>query len=216
MNMDAAFSTELRRLEAAPGSQVERFAAQRALVRYVRSGEGDGDPQASATEEWVRLVIALRRVRPQSAHITPGLLKQWKTKATSSTHAKRKCFLVETAALDALPRYPLDLEKRAIPKDQLVLPADIYTEGMLIIDDGDDRAKLNVLRVLHIECVARWSQQRPAQPFASRSCGSNDECFSGQEASASRPVAPVPLAPYYAAGVRRARSATEQCRGSFP
>ena len=63
---------------------------------------------------------------------------------------------------------------------KLVLPADIYTEGMLIIDDGYDRAKLNVPRVLHIECAARWSQQRAAQPSSGRSCGSNDECLSGR------------------------------------
>ena len=30
------------------------------------------------------------------------------------------------------------------PREELVLPADIYTEGILINDDGYDRAKLNV------------------------------------------------------------------------
>ena len=103
---------------------------------------------------------------------------------------------METAALDALPKYPLDLEKWIIPKDELVLPADIYTEGMLIIDDGYDRAKLNVPRVLHIECAARWSQQRATQPSSGRSCGSNDECLSGPEASCPMVPAvssPIPL-----------------------
>ena len=51
---------------------------------------------------------------------------------------------METAALDALPQYPPDLDKWIIPRDELVLPADIYTGGVLIIDDGYDRAKLNV------------------------------------------------------------------------
>ena len=172
--------------------------AQRALVRYEKPGACDVDSVVSTTEEWVRLYIALRRVNPPGTRLTANVLTQWKTKVTSSTTIKRKCFLVETAALDALPKYPPDLDKWIIPKDQLVLPADIYTEGMLIIDDGYDRAKLNVPRVLHIECAARWSQQRAAQPFAGRSSGSRDECLSEPEASASCPTvrrqfSPVPL-----------------------
>jgi hypothetical protein len=72
------------------------------------------------------------------------------------------------AALDALPEYPLHLGKWIIPWDDLVSPVDIYTDGILIIDDGYDRARLNVPGVLHIECVAKWSHERPAQAFASR------------------------------------------------
>ena len=203
MSMDAAFSTEFKRLEASPASPAERVAAQRALVRYEKSGGGDEDSQVSASEDWVRLFIALRRVHPPRTRITPELLKQWKTKITSSTIVKRKCFLVETAALDALPTYPPDLDKWVIPKDELELPADIYTDGMLIIDDGYDRAKLNVPRVLHIECAARWSRQRPTPPSYGRSCGStftNDEYVSEQEAPLPLPSieqeaasAPLPL-----------------------
>jgi hypothetical protein len=151
----AAVSMELTRLKAAPASPGERAVAQRALLRCEKPGAGDVDSVASATEEWVRLYIALRRVNPPGTRLTAKVLTQWKTKVSSSTTIKRKCFLVETAALDALPKYPPDLDKWIIPKDQLVLPADIYTEGMLIIDDGYDRAKLNVPRVLHIECAAR-------------------------------------------------------------
>ena len=189
---------ELTRLKAAPASPGERAVAQRALVRYEKPGAGDVDSVVSTTEEWVRLYIALRRVNPPGTRLTAKVLTQWKTKVSSSTTIKRKCFLVETAALDALPKYPPDLDKWIIPKDQLVLPADIYTEGMLIIDDGYDRAKLNVPRVLHIECAAKWSQQRAAQPFAGRSSGSRDECLSEPEASASCPTvrrqfSPVPL-----------------------
>ena len=51
---------------------------------------------------------------------------------------------MDMANVDALPEYPLGLDKRIIPRDELVLLADIYTEGVLIIDDGYDRAKLNV------------------------------------------------------------------------
>jgi hypothetical protein len=43
MDMDAAFSTETQRLEAAPATPTERAAAQRALVRYEKSGGIDGD-----------------------------------------------------------------------------------------------------------------------------------------------------------------------------
>ena len=47
----------------------------------------------------------------------------------------RKCYILETAALDPLPQYPPDLDKWIIPRDELVLLADIYTDGILIIDD---------------------------------------------------------------------------------
>ena len=79
---------------------------------------------------------------------------------------------MELAALDALPQYPPDLDKWIIPKDELVLPAAIYSDGTLIIDDGNDRANLNVPAVLHIECAATWSQERPSQALPGRSSGS--------------------------------------------
>ena len=103
---------------------------------------------------------------------------------------KRKCYLVETAALDALPQYPPDLDKWIIPKDELVLPADIYTEGILIIDDGYDRATLNVPGILLIECAAKWSQERPSQGLSGRSSGSADDFH--PEPRAQRPLQPLP------------------------
>ena len=99
---------------------------------------------------------------------------------------KRKCYLVETAALDALPQYPPDLDKWIIPREELVLPADIYTEGILIIDDGYDRAKLNVPGILHIECAAKFSQERPSQGLPGRSSGSTDDLH--PEPRAQRPL----------------------------
>jgi hypothetical protein len=39
----------------------------------------------------------------------------------------------------------------------------IYIDGTLIIDDGCDRAKLNAPGILHIDCAAKWSQERPSQ-----------------------------------------------------
>jgi hypothetical protein len=59
------------------------------------------------------LFIALRSVHPHHTRITHALLNQWKTKVTSSTYVSRKRFIVEMAALDALPEYPLDLEKQS-------------------------------------------------------------------------------------------------------
>ena len=113
------------------------------------------------------MFIALRRASIPNTRITPALLREWRTKVASSPVVIKKCYSVETAALDALPQYPPDLDKWIIPRDELVLPVDIYTDGTLIIDDGHDRAKLNVPGVLHIECAA----ERPSQALPGRSSG---------------------------------------------
>ena len=105
------------------------------------------------------------RAPPHHTRITPALLKHWKAMDTSSTSVNMKCLIVDTSALDALPEYPLDLAKWIIPKEVLVLPADIYTDGILNGDDGHDRAKLNAPGVLHIERTAKWSHERLAQSF---------------------------------------------------
>jgi len=101
---------------------------------------------------------------------------------------------VETAALDALPQYPPDLDKWIIPKDGLVLPAAIYSDGTLIIDDGNDRANLNVPGVLHIECAAKWSQERPSQALPGRSRGSTAHSQPEALADCVLPT-PLPLPP---------------------
>ena len=162
------------------------LVAQRPLVRYERQGPTDDESKVCANEDWVRLCIALLRAHPMHTRIVPGFLRQWKSKVTSSTSVKRKCYLVETAALDALPQYPPDLDKWIIPREELVLPADIYTEGILIIDDGYDWSKLNVPGVLHIECAAKWSQEWPSQRLPGRSSGSTDEFH--PEPRAQRPL----------------------------
>ena len=152
---DKELEEQLVALKDSPGHSEESYAAKRALVRY-----GKCDDEISASEDWVRLFIALRRTAGPAVRITPAILKQWKPKVSSVTTLKRKCYLVDRLALDALPAYPPDLDKWVIPKDELVLPADIYSDGMLIIDDGYDRLKLNVPGVLHIECGARWKMER--------------------------------------------------------
>ena len=87
-------------------------------------------------------------------------LQQWKPQVSSVTTLKRKCYLVDRKALDALPVYPPDLDNWVIPKDSISLPADIYSDDMLIIDDGYDRSQLNIPGVMHIECGARWQLDR--------------------------------------------------------
>ena len=122
MLSDAAFRSELARLESEPVSDLERMVATRALVRYQRQGVAHDNLKVCASEDWVRLFIAFRRACIPDTRITPALLRQWKTKV-ASTVVIRKCYIVETATLDALPQYPPVLEKSIIPKDELVLPA---------------------------------------------------------------------------------------------
>ena len=96
---------------------------------------------------------------------------------------------METASLDALPEHPL-VGQVDHPTDDLVLPVDIYTDGILIIDDGYDRAKMSVPGFLHIERVAKWSHERFAQALAGRSSGPSDPY--GQEPAATNPKAIMP------------------------
>eukprot|EP00969_Alexandrium_andersonii_P157470 6960265-Alexandrium_andersonii.AAC.1 len=63
------------------------------------------------------------------------MLKAWKAKVASGTTSKRKCYVVDEKVLEALPADPPDLEKWVVPRDSISLPADIYTCGVLIIDD---------------------------------------------------------------------------------
>ena len=85
-----------------------------------------------------------------------------------------------------------------------MLPVDVYTDGALVIDDGYDRANLNVPGVLHIECAAKWSQERPSQALPGRSSGSTARpsqalplCNSSAAAAAADCVlaTPLPLLP---------------------
>ena len=60
----------------------------------------------------------------------------------------------------------------------------------MVSDDGYDRAKLNVPRVLHIECAAIWSHERPDQACAGRSSGSSNPY--DREPTATKAKALVP------------------------
>ena len=61
MIYDAAFRSEIARLEHQPVSDLERLASTRALVRYERHGFADDDVKICANEDWIRLCIAFRR-----------------------------------------------------------------------------------------------------------------------------------------------------------
>ena len=90
MISDAAFRSEIARLEHQPVSDLERLVATRALVRYERHGFADDDVSICANEDWICLFIALRRAHLPNTRITPALLMEWKTKVNSSTVVMRK------------------------------------------------------------------------------------------------------------------------------
>ena len=80
MLYDAAFRSEMERLEREPASDMERIVATRSLVRCERQGVADDNLKICASEDWVRLCIALRRANIPNTRITPALLREWKTK----------------------------------------------------------------------------------------------------------------------------------------
>ena len=56
----------------------------------------------------------------------------------------RKVFLVKKADLDAMPAHPEGLDQWVIPRGELELPAHIYEDDVVLIDDGYDRSKLKL------------------------------------------------------------------------
>ena len=88
MISDAAFKSEMLRSPVEPASPQELLVAQRSLVRYEKQGPTDDEFQVCANEDWVRLYVALRRALPHDTRITPGILRQWKSKVASSTSVK--------------------------------------------------------------------------------------------------------------------------------
>jgi len=143
--------TELNRLDVLPADAAERYVAQRALVRYENLRDSDVDT-VCASEDWVRLLIALRRrAHPHHTRITLALFKQWKAKVTSSTSVKRSALSWRWRSLMLWPNTRLIWKRGSSPRMSWCSQAYIYTDGILIIDDGYGWAKLNVPGVLHIE-----------------------------------------------------------------
>ena len=103
-----AVQRELGKLQRTPPTSTEQIAS-RALVRFARaSKEGDDEHAIRATEEWVRLYIALRRAGGTGVErLSAETLRKWHTRVCRQASLKRKCFLVPKAELAALPEYPL-------------------------------------------------------------------------------------------------------------
>ena len=72
---------------------------------------------------------------------------------SQSRIVKRKMFIVKKAALDQLPVEPEDLQRWVIPRGDLDLPADIYGDDVLFIDDGE----------VAVKCTRESSSGRPSR-----------------------------------------------------
>ncbi len=156
----AAMRAAMADLEVHPPTVDERAKACRSLVRYSNKMT-PGHEQIHASEDWVRLYVALRRVRGEHARVSEIELRDWKASVSAATTITRKCFIVERERLDRLPTWPPGLEEWVIPHGELDLPADIYADDTIIIDDGYDRTLLGV-PVLHLELSVRWNRKQTA------------------------------------------------------
>ena len=122
-----AVQRELGNLQRTPPTPSEHDAATRSLVRFSKgSKEDDNEHAVRATEEWVRLYIALRRAGGTGVErLSAETLRTWHTRVCRPLSLKRMCFLVPKAELAALPEYPPDLDRFVVPAGSLDLPADI-------------------------------------------------------------------------------------------
>ena len=119
-----------------------------------RGGGGveDDESPIEVTEDWVRLYVALRRASgSQTVRLNASHLRRWRQRVSQYTTVKRKVFIVKRAALECCAHIDEDLHRWVIPRGELDLPADIYEDDVLFIDDGYDRSKLNMPGVLHLE-----------------------------------------------------------------
>ena len=210
---DSVVKAELDQLDRFPVSDEER------------NTEDDASP-IEMTEDWVRLYVALRRGSgSQSMRFSAGHLRRWRARVSSSTIVKRKVFIVKTAALLELPTYPEDLQRWVIPRGELELPADIYGDDVVFIDDGYDRSKLNVPGLLHLEVAVRWAREHSSAPTTGSSGdglprdGEDDRGTAAPAAelpeppAAAAPAAELPAPPAAAAPAaeRPAAAAPEAC-----
>ena len=140
--------------------------------------------------------MALRRANPaDGVRISALALRSWRTRVTQSTTVKKKVFIVKKSALDELPTYPQDLQRWVTPRGGLDLPADIYGEDVLFIDDGYDRKQLNVPGLLHLEVAVKWSQDH--------STGAQDSATTSVFPAADSIPAPLAASPAVAPNVPR-------------
>ena len=79
-----AVHRELDKLQRSPPTSKATAVASRSLVRFARSSQdSDEDHAIRATEEWVRLYVALRRVGgPEVERLSADTLRTWYTRVT--------------------------------------------------------------------------------------------------------------------------------------
>ena len=82
-NLDAV-QRELDKLQRSPPTSKETEVASRSLVRFARaSKDSDEEHAIRATEEWVRLYVALRRAGgPEVERLTAETLRTWHARVT--------------------------------------------------------------------------------------------------------------------------------------
>ena len=119
------------------------------------------------TEEWVRLYIALRRVR--QAGRGPGiqpkiaceLLKDWKTRVSQIVSVKRKLLIVDADVFNSITPRPPNIDRWVVDPSTVILPADIGTSDIILVDDGYPRSQLDVPGVLHLEVGVHYKKKCP-------------------------------------------------------
>ena len=139
------------------------------------------------TEEWVRLYIALRRVRQQKTgglgappKIACDILKSWKTRVSQTISVKRKLFILDAEAFNNISPRPEGIDAFLVDPSSVVLPADVLSSETVLIDDGFPRGRLKCPGVLHLEVAVNWTQKDTRDPQ------------SLLDAPASAPSAPAP------------------------
>ena len=176
---DTDVKRELSDLEQKPVNEDERKNACRAIMRFKgrRGGGGveDDESPIEVTEDWVRLYVALRRASgSQTVRLNASHLRRWRQRVSQYTTVKRKVFIVQRALLECCAHIDEDLHRWVIPRGELDLPADIYEDDVLFIDDGYDRSKLNMPGVLHLEVGCKCARES----FSGRPSGLSDDCAS--------------------------------------
>ena len=118
------------------------------------------------TEEWVRLYIALRRVRQKrtggvgaAPKIACDVLKSWKTRVSQTISVKRKLFILDAEAFNNISPRPEGIDAFLVDPSSVVLPADVLSSETVLIDDGFPREHLKCPCVLHLEVAVNWTQR---------------------------------------------------------
>ena len=124
------------------------------------------------TEEWVRLYIALRRVRQKrtggvgnAPKIACDVLKSWKTRVSQTISVKRKLFILDAEAFNNISPRPEGIDAFLVDPSSVVLPADVLSSETVLIDDGFPREHLKCPGVLHLEVAVNWTQRDTGNPL---------------------------------------------------